>query len=449
MDNAKNNQIILLLWRQSDLWRLNFSCVDPYEYGSENLHLKNHNVPESQNPEGFFQSYQNEFPNECNFTDNVPEQQCFKGVRRPSVMNLFKRNANSGTSPESLKQLLDDCRQRVDALQHVSSTMIFFLKEFPMDIAANETEDFISRIDRIAADILDEGSGSVTEISISDQKQFILDFIDHQKEYIRQKEAEFKNIIDLLRNGMTGLISETQNFNSLMYDQNVRMEAITRLDDIRKIKESLKAEVAEMKQIIWEKQDSDSRRIESLSKEVAVLRSSLEQVKDAALIDALTGAYNRKTFDTRIKWVVKRSGIVWSPITLMMCDLDNFKQINDTYGHIVGDRILKCFVQECKSMFRSDDFVSRYGGEEFAILLPGISLKKSLSRAQSFCRLLSLKQFTVDALRPDERICFTVSIGVSELRKDDTPDAFIDRADKALYKAKRSGKNCAVSEIET
>jgi len=363
-------------------------------------------------------------------------------------MNLFKRNAPSGTSPESLKQLLDDCRQRVEALQHVSSSAIFFLKEIPMDIAETDAEDFINRVDRIAADILNADTGSATECTISDNKQYIIDFIGRQKEQIRQKEAEFKNIIELLRNGMTGLIGDTQSFNSRIYDQNVRMEAITQLDDIRKIKESLKAEVAEMKQIIGEKQASDSKRIESLSKEVAVLRSSLEQVKDAALIDAMTGAYNRKTFDTRMKWVVKRSGIVWSPTSLMMCDLDNFKQINDTYGHIVGDRVLKCFVQECKTMFRSDDFVARYGGEEFAILLPGIGLRKSLSRAQSFCRLLSLKQFIVDALRPDERICFTVSIGVSELQRDDTPEAFIDRADKALYKAKRTGKNRAVSEKE-
>ncbi len=117
---------------------------------------------------------------------------------------------------------------------------------------------------------------------------------------------------------MTDLIGDTQKFNASLYDQNVRIEAITQLDDIRKIKESLKVEVVEMKQIIQEKQASDSKRIDSLSKEVTALRSSLEQVKDASLTDAMTGAYNRKTFETRMKWVVKRSGIVWSPISLMI-----------------------------------------------------------------------------------------------------------------------------------
>ena len=179
-----------------------------------------------------------------------------------------------------------------------------------------------------------------------------------------------------------------------------------------------------------------------------MLRSSLEQVKDASMMDAMTGAFNRMTFDARMQWMIQRSEIVWNPTSLMMCDLDNFKQINDTYGHIVGDRVLKCFVQECKTMFRSDDFVARYGGEEFAIILPGINLREALKRARSFCKLLAGKQFLIDPLRPDERISFTVSIGVSELRKKDSCDVFIDRADKALYKAKRTGKSRAVSEKE-
>jgi diguanylate cyclase len=363
-------------------------------------------------------------------------------------MNPFERNLPSGASFESLNQLLGDCRQQVEALQRVSSAMVLLLKEIPMDIPEIDTKDFNWRLDRITEDILDDGSGEVAEEAISEHKQRIIDFIGRQKEHIHEKEAEFKNIIELLRNGMNGLIGDTQKFNCRMQDQNVRMEAITQLDDIRKIKESLKTEVAEMKQIIQEKQAGDSRRIEFLSKEVTVLRSSLEQAKDAALIDAMTGAYIRKTFDARVRWVVKRSGLVWNPTSLLMCDLDNFKEINDTYGHLVGDHVLKYFVQECKTMFRSDDFVARYGGEEFAILLPGISLRKALSRAVSFCRLISLKQFMVETLRPDERICFTVSIGVSELRREDTPDSFVDRADRALYKAKRTGKNRAVSENE-
>jgi diguanylate cyclase len=364
------------------------------------------------------------------------------------VMSLFRRKTQSEIDSESLNRLLDECRERVRVLQQVSGSLIFFLREFAMDIAEIETDGFKNRLDQIAENFQQERTVYDLKDAFSDHKLFILNFIGRQKDHLREKEAELMNIIELLRNGMTAMIGDTQDFNAKIYDQNVRMEAITQLDDIRKIKESLKTEVHQMKQIIQEKQASDSRRIESLSKEVTVLRSSLEKVKDASMVDAMTGAYNRMTFDARMQWVVQRSEIVWNPTSLMMCDLDNFKLINDTYGHIMGDRVLKCFVQECKTMFRSDDFVARYGGEEFAVLLPGINLRKALKRARSFCKLLAAKQFLIDPSQPDERIRFTVSIGVSELRKGDSGDAFVDRADKALYQAKRTGKSRAVSEKE-
>ncbi len=349
-------------------------------------------------------------------------------------------------TPEVLSRHLDECRDRVQVLQQIGSSLVFFLKEFSIEISEIGTDEFNRRLDQISEQFLEDRPASALMQSFSDHKLFILNYIAEEKDYILQKEFELKNIIELLRNGLSGLIGDTQNFNSQIYDQNVRMEALTQLDDIRKIKESLQTEVSAMKQIIQEKQSSDSKRIDSLSEEISILRTSLEQVKDASQLDAMTGSFNRMTFDSRMQWTIQRSQIVWNPVSLMMCDLDNFKSINDTYGHLVGDRVLKCFVHECKTMFRTNDFISRYGGEEFAILLPGISLRKALKRAQSFCKFLSGKQFMIEPTTPNDRIGFTVSIGVSELRKGDTADAFIGRADKALYKAKHSGKNRAVSE---
>jgi diguanylate cyclase len=351
-------------------------------------------------------------------------------------------------TPERLSRHLDECRERVQILQQIGGSLVFFLKEFSLDIPEIGSDEFKSRLDRISEQFGENRPASVLMQSFSDHKLFILNYIAQEKDNIQQKESELKNIIEMLRNGLSGLIGDTQNFNSRIYDQNVRMEALTQLDDIRKIKESLKTEVSAMKQIIQEKQDSDSKQIDSLSQEISMLRTSLEQVKDASQLDAMTGSFNRMTFDSRMQWTIQRTQIVWEPVSMMLCDLDNFKAVNDTYGHLVGDRVLKCFVQECKTMFRTDDFIARYGGEEFAIILPGITLKKALKRAQSFCKNLSGKQFMIEPSNPNERLGFTVSIGVSELRKGDTVDAFIERADKALYKAKNSGKNRAVSEKE-
>ena len=361
-------------------------------------------------------------------------------------MGLFAKKKSVEITPEMLNRHLDECQDLVQVLRRIGSSLVFFLKEFPMDISEIGTDEFKIRLDQISEQFLEDRPASAVMQSFSDHKLFVLEFIAKEKDYIHQKEAELKNIIELLRIGLSGLIGDTQNFNSQIYDQNVRMEALTQLDDIRKIKESLQTEVSAMKQIIQEKQSSDSKRIDSLSKEITVLRTSLEEVKDASQLDALTGSFNRMTLDSRMQWIIQRSQIVWNPVSLMMCDLDNFKAINDTYGHLIGDRVLKCFVQECKAMFRADDFIARYGGEEFAVLLPDIPLRKAMKRARSFCKFLSGKQFLIEPSRPDERIGFTASIGVSELRKGDTVDTFIERADKALYRAKRTGKNRAVSE---
>ena len=349
-------------------------------------------------------------------------------------------------TPESLNRLLEDCRERSEVLLHVSRSLLFFLKDFPVDIAEIDTAGFQERLNLIIEDFQETTPTADLNQAFSDNKLFIVEFISREKEYIQEKEKELKNIIELLRAGLTGLITDTSAFNTQLYEHNIKMESITQLDDIRKIKESLKTEVTQMKLFIQEKQVNDSKRIESLSKEVTVLRSSLEQVRDASMMDALTGAYNRMAFDDQISKTVKQNETAWSSVSLLMCDLDDFKKINDTHGHIVGDRVLKCFVIECKTMFRSNDFIARYGGEEYVVLLPGLNLKKALKRAQSFCKILAGKQYLIDVTRPDQRVGFTVSIGVSELQKGDTVEAFIQRADQALYKAKRSGKNCAVSE---
>lgn len=364
-------------------------------------------------------------------------------------MSLFSRKKPVEISPEILNQQLEACREGMDALKRISRSMVFFLKEFPLDdIPEIDTDEFKSRMDLISEQISEFRQASTVLKTFSDHKLFILDFIAREKDYIQQKETELKNIIEMLRTGLSGLIGDSRDFNSRLYDQNVRMEALTHLDDIRKIKESLQTEVSALKQIIQEKQNSDSNRIDSLSKEITILKTNLEQVKDASQLDPLTGAFNRLTLDSRMQWQIQRNQVVWQPVSLMMCDLDNFKSINDTHGHLIGDRVLKCFVQECRNMFRSDDLIARYGGEEFVVLLPGIPLKKALKRAQSFCKLLSGKQFVIEPSRPNERIAFTVSIGISELRREDTMDTFIGRADKALYKAKHTGKNRAVGEKE-
>ena len=155
-------------------------------------------------------------------------------------------------------------------------------------------------------------------------------------------------------------------------------------------------------------------------------------------LDSLTGLHNRRAFEEMVQREVQISVRDNTQLTLLMMDLDHFKQLNDTWGHALGDRALRTFGGVLLTVTGSGDAVARLGGEEFAILLPGRSARSALSLAERL-------RATVEGLRlseGEELVRFTVSVGLSCLQAGEpTFEPMLRRADRALYKAKRSGRN--------
>ena len=359
---------------------------------------------------------------------------------------MFNKKVSTETSPEQLARELEQVIEQRDFLLSTARALIYFLKEFSFDLKEIDAESFRKRVDKLADTFIPDESAKTCQRAFEGNKSYILDFIGKEKRYFSEKESEFKNIIELLSNGLTEMIGESKTFSAQVYEGNIRIEKITCLDDIKKIREGLKSEINQMKEVVRVKQTKDALRLNSLSKEVDFLRINLEKVKDASLTDPVTGANNRLAFDTYIRKLVDRNYVSWKPFSILMCDIDNFKNINDAYGHRTGDRVLKILVQECKARIREDDFIARYGGEEFAIILPGVSLRQAVKRAQNICQNLMNREYAIDTQNSRAVIKFTVSIGVGEVRKGDTVESLIERTDAALYQAKRSGKNQAASE---
>lgn len=131
-----------------------------------------------------------------------------------------------------------------------------------------------------------------------------------------------------------------------------------------------------------------------------------------------------------------------------MVDIDNFKEINDNYGHQTGDRVIMAVANKCRESIRGADFLARYGGEEFVIILNGASLKNAAKKANHICQSIAATRYCLDEVPGGPTLSVTVSIGVSYLQKSDTVATVTQRADKALYAAKHTGKNCALSEKE-
>lgn len=155
-------------------------------------------------------------------------------------------------------------------------------------------------------------------------------------------------------------------------------------------------------------------------------------------LDSLTGLHNRRAFEEMIQHEVQIAARDNTPLTLLMMDLDHFKQLNDTWGHALGDRALRTFGGVLLTVTGTRDAVARLGGEEFAILLPGRSARSALSLAERL-------RATVEGLRlseGEELVHFTVSVGLSSLQAGETGfEPMLRRADRALYKVKRSGRN--------
>jgi diguanylate cyclase (GGDEF)-like protein len=176
--------------------------------------------------------------------------------------------------------------------------------------------------------------------------------------------------------------------------------------------------------------------IYTLYNQVARKAAEIEQL---TLIDALTGAWNRRGFIQRSKDAFHRFQRHMHPLSLLVIDIDQFKQVNDTYGHATGDEVLKLLVAKAKQMFRETDTFARIGGDEFISVLADTDTEGAKLMADRLRH--ALDGLTVPA-GDNQTTNFTVSIGISSCRRDDDSiDSCVQRADEALYEAKKSGGN--------
>lgn len=174
--------------------------------------------------------------------------------------------------------------------------------------------------------------------------------------------------------------------------------------------------------------------------QLVTLQEELEEanrkLSSLSLTDALTGLWNRRAFNSRLETELFEAERTGAPLTLLLMDIDGFKSLNDTFGHIHGDEVLKEVGAVLRRAVRAEDTAARYGGEEFAVILP----QADTLGGQSLCERLITMLKNV----PWQHRSVTMSIGIAPFRRGVSSDDMLDRADRALYRAKKNGKNCAV-----
>ena len=186
-------------------------------------------------------------------------------------------------------------------------------------------------------------------------------------------------------------------------------------------------------------------QLESSRLQVLQLRHNLERAEEAGMRDVVTLIGNRRYFDTTFAEELERARRTGDSLCLALADLDRFKLVNDRFGHLVGDRILRLFAEILVQNLRGQDRVARFGGEEFALMLPGASLEDATTAVERIRKGLEAKQWTLGPT--GERVgTITASFGVAKLRSGETGADLIKRVDDRLYDAKAKGRNCVVAD---
>lgn len=186
-------------------------------------------------------------------------------------------------------------------------------------------------------------------------------------------------------------------------------------------------------------------RLEATSAEMERMHLHLEETRQAAETDGLTGLANRRRFDQGLADMTRQARDEGTPLCLLAIDIDHFKGFNDTYGHQVGDQVLRLVGHLIRENTKGQDLPARYGGEEFFALLPNTALGNAMDLADKLRTMIENKKI-VRRQTGEELRRVTVSIGVAHYRPGEETRDFIERADQALYAAKDAGRNRTVSE---
>lgn len=224
-------------------------------------------------------------------------------------------------------------------------------------------------------------------------------------------------------------------------------EGVSAIKDPKRMAEAVSRIVAAT-QTMATKNAGMANDFQGLHSRIQALQSEVQSIRKDAVTDALTGIGNRRFLDRSVAVEMDRAKRSGSPLSLCFVDLDHFKAFNDTHGHQMGDAALRKVASVLVQATGAGDIVTRYGGEEFVVLLPGADIQAAREVVEGIRAALSSKRFVKKATG-EELGVLTASFGLTQMRMTDDEDSFVKRADENVYRAKRTGRNrVEVDEVD-
>ena len=323
----------------------------------------------------------------------------------------MKLRLEKETEPDNWKKLLKDVAVLINSIRSHMQKEKYEFESFLQQITTRLKE----------MDIFLQNESVAAALAVQEGKVFDVKVKEHVKN---------------IRNDMTQA-SDLEDLKSAVEN---RLENISQHIKIYRDVENKRYSKAQKN--VFEMQD----KMMSLEKETENLRHVIVQKNKQALFDALTEIPNRLAYDQKAEEEIARWKRFNNPLSLAIWDVDLFKKVNDTYGHKAGDKVLKTIAQLLNSRIRETDFLARFGGEEFVMLLPGTMEEESLRLVNDLRKKIEACGFHYHG----DSVNITVSCGVSSFREGDTLERVFERADKALYKAKKNGRNqCVIASCRS
>jgi diguanylate cyclase (GGDEF)-like protein len=376
-----------------------------------------------------------------------------------SLFSRYKQRADKTPPPAETAAAADPAAAEAFADKSLD-TLAGILRAYGscgFDIESMEATELERRCDAWARHILtgtpaplaEEGSEEQEKVEpVAMNQRCLTDLLQFFRSHRRDEQAAVLSSAK----GMRGLISEmTNGLRSAINEDSANDDRVNRemivlgtvmqgnsLDDIRA---QLGKTIELVSRVTRERQQRYESQLQSMAERVRSLRADLVAVREKVNLDALTRVHNRGAFDEVLARQVDFSFLSGQTMSLMMLDLDNFKQINDTHGHPAGDLVLQTVANAIVRVFpRRSDFIARYGGEEFAVILTDV---ESADQAAIGDRLMeAIRALNIEYR--DTSIQLTCSVGIAVCRPEDDAQTLLGRADRALYQAKQSGRDRTV-----
>lgn len=251
-------------------------------------------------------------------------------------------------------------------------------------------------------------------------------------EYYRQRTKEFKELLLVMASTADAVGERDTRYQARFQALSARLAKMADLQDLKEVRASLMTSATELKTCVQEMAQDGKETVAQLRAEVQQCRARIEEVERIAVVDRLTGLSNRQGIESALEFRLTQK----RPFCLMMLDLNGFKKLNDQYGHLAGDQLLKQFATELKGVFRATDCVGRWAGDEFVVVFDSSAeeAKQFAERVQKWV----FGNYTVEDGATKRKVHVDAALGVTEWQPGETRAALLGRADKLMYGQKSS-----------